>query len=257
MPTWDPDQYAQFALERARPCRDLIAAITVASPQRIADLGCGPGNSAAMLAERWPAAEIVGIDSSAEMLESARKSNSSAKFEQAEIAEWVSQTGEWNIIFSNAALQWVGNHAVLFPQLMQRVSGQGALAVQMPGDTQAPAHAIARKMAASSRWQSALATDVRGWHVHPVDFYYDTLSPHVSRLDIWTTDYFHALPSVASITEWYRGSGLRPYLDALRTLSARHEFLAEYTERLRDAYPVRPDGRVLLPFKRLFIVAYR
>jgi trans-aconitate 2-methyltransferase len=257
MPTWDPAQYAQFAAERARPCRDLIAAIAIDSPRHIVDLGCGPGNSTAMLAQRWPAAQILGLDTSAEMLESARATEAQAQFDHIDITAWAAQSGEWNVVFSNAALQWVPDHQALFSRLMQRIRQGGALAVQVPADMQAPAHVIARELARSTKWQTQFVTTPRGWHVHPPDFYYDALSSLATQVDLWTTDYFHAMPSVEGITEWYRGSGLRPYLDALGTLSARHEFLAEYTERLRDAYSVRADGRVLLPFKRLFVVAYR
>jgi trans-aconitate 2-methyltransferase len=257
MPSWDPTQYARFAAERARPCLDLIAAITVEPPRRIADLGCGPGNSTAMLAKRWPTAEILGLDTSAEMLEAARVTELGAKFEQTDISEWAAQRGEWDIVFSNAALQWVPQHDAVFSKLVQRVRQGGALAVQMPADMQAPAHVVAREMATSTEWRTQFAATPRGWHVHSADFYYDLLSPHAHRLDLWTTDYFHALPSVEEIAEWYRGSGLRPYLDALKTLTARSKFLAQYTDRLRDVYPARPDGRVLLPFKRIFVVAYR
>ncbi len=257
MPTWDPSQYAQFAAERARPCRDLITAMAVDSPKSIVDLGCGPGNSASLLAERWPSAPVVGIDSSREMLETARAGSTYAAFQQAEIAEWTTQPGEWDVVFSNAALQWVPDHETLFPKLMDRVSMHGALAVQMPADPLAPAHVVARTLAASDEWRAQFATEVQQWHAESANFYYDCLAPRAERVDLWTTDYFHALPSVEAITEWYRGSGLRPYLDALKTLSARNEFLAQYTEHLSDVYPTRPDGRVLLPFKRMFIIAYR
>lgn len=257
MPTWDPAQYAEFATGRARPCRDLIAAIAADSPKSIVDLGCGPGNSASMLAERWPTAAILGIDNSAEMLEAGRASNPHMRFQRADISEWTTQPGEWDVVFSNAALQWVPDHATILPQIMYRVGPHGALAVQMPADPSAPAHVIARTLAASDEWRAQFATEVQQWHVESADFYYDCLAPHAERVDLWTTDYFHALPSVESITEWYRGSGLRPYLDALKTLSARNEFLAQYTEQLRDVYPARADGRALLPFKRIFIIAYR
>lgn len=257
MPSWDPTQYAQFASERARPCRDLIAAIAIDSPHSIVDLGCGPGNSASMLAERWPASAILGVDSSLEMLEAARASDTRASFEHAEITNWATQPGESDIVFSNAALHWVPDHAMLFPKLADRVRPHGALAVQMPADPLAPAHVIARKLAASDEWRRQFATEIREWNVQSADFYYDALFPHARRIDLWTAEYFHALPSVEAITEWYSGSGLRPYLDALKTLSARTEFLAQYTDRLRDAYTLRRNGTVLLPFKRLFIVAYR
>ena len=261
LPTWDPSQYAQFASERARPCRDLITAIGIDSPRRIVDLGCGPANSTAMLAQRWPTAEILGIDSSPEMLETARLAGVHANFEPACIKDWArqssSQPSEWDIVFSNAALHWVPDHATLFPALMQRVKSNGALAVQMPSDLSAPAHTTARDLAETAGWREQFAAPIKVWHVHPPDFYYDTLAGCARHIDIWSTEYLHVLPSVESITEWYCGSGLRPYLDALRTLGARNEFLAQYTDRLRASYPVRADGRVLLPFRRLFIVAYR
>src|ERR1700719_114746 len=196
MPSWDPAQYAQFAVERAPPCRDLIAAIAVESPRRIAALGDGPGTSAAMLPDRWPAAQILGIDSSSEMLEAARAANQRASFEQREIEEWAEHSGQWNVVFSNAALQWVPHHESIFPQLMHRVSPGGALAVQMPADIHAPAHVVARELAASPEWSTRFAPSPAGWQAHSAGFYYDALSPHAKRLDIWKTDYFHALPSV-------------------------------------------------------------
>lgn len=210
-----------------------------------------------MLAQRWPAAEIFGIDSSEEMLETAKAVNAPGQFMRQDIKEWSTLPGESDLIFSNAALQWVPEHSTLIPRLMQRVSPMGALAFQMPSGSDAPAHIAARDLAASGSWQGKFAITVDTWQVGSAESYYDLLSPHATQVDIWTTEYLHALPSLDAIVEWYRGSSLRPYLDALRTLTDRNEFLAQYAVALRSHYPVRTSARVLLPFRRLFVIAYR
>lgn len=251
MPSWNPRQYLKFAEERARPCRDLVARVEVAAPRRIIDLGCGPGNSAEVLAARWPQAAITGLDSSAAMIDAARAASPQCDWRTGGIAEWAASDVErFDIVFSNAALQWVGDHAVVFPQLLSRLAEGGALAVQVPGNYHAAQHQLMRELAGRARVQ------VREWHTHDLDFYYDALAPHASRLDLWATEYLHVLPDVEAIVEWYKGTGMRPYLDALPGETERERFLAGYLEGLRQIYAPQPDGAVLFPFRRIFIVAY-
>jgi trans-aconitate 2-methyltransferase len=162
------------------------------------------------------------------------------------------------LIYSNAALQWVPDHATLYPELLSRVSAGGALAVQIPANIDAPAHRAMRELAASPAWREYFpAAGVREWHAHPAEFYYDLLARDASRVDIWKTEYLHVLSGVAAVVDWYRGTGLRPFLDPLPSDALRDRFQAEYLERIRPLYPERPDCRVLFPFLRLFMIAYR
>jgi trans-aconitate 2-methyltransferase len=253
MPTWDAKQYLRFNDERTRPCRELAA------PERVMDLGCGPGNSAAVLAERWPKSELTGLDSSPEMIAAARQANPNPRWRVGDIAAWADESGPASdVVFSNAALQWVDDHATLLPKLLARVAPGGALAVQMPGNFDAPAHCLMRELAASPAWRDHFPADgVHEWHVRDLPSYYDILAPVAAAVDFWQTEYQHIMADAAAIVEWYKGTGLRPFLEALANDRQRAGFTAQYLERLQRAYPARKDGRVLFPFRRLFLIAYR
>jgi trans-aconitate 2-methyltransferase len=257
MPTWDAGQYLQFNDQRTRPCRELAARIPLAAPRLMIDLGCGPGNSTAVLAERWPQAEIVGLDSSPKMIAAASAAEPGRQWRVGDISDWVDETPErFDVVFSNAALQWVDHHAAVFPKLLRRVAAGGALAVQMPGNFDAPAHCIMRELAESAEWRDRFPRGgVREWHVHALPFYYDVLAPASAMVDLWETEYLHIMPDAAAIVEWYRGTGLRPFLDALSSEDQREAFTEAYLERIRKAYPSRPDGRLIFPFRRLFMIA--
>ena len=259
MPTWDAKQYLRFHDQRTRPCRELAARISIGAPGRVIDLGCGPGNSTAVLAERWPKCALTGLDSSADMIAAARKSHPSIDWQIGDIAAWAEKnSGAYDIVFSNAALQWVDNHAALFPRLFRHVAAGGALAIQMPGNYDAPAHLIMREMALSPAWRGHFPADgIREWHVHDLAAYYDILAPIAAAVDFWETEYLHVMEDAAGIVEWYKGTGLRPFLDALAGDELKASFLAQYLERIRQAYPVRKDERVIFPFRRLFLIAYQ
>jgi len=254
MPTWDASQYLQFANERTRPCHDLIARVALPLPEHIVDLGCGPGNSTNALAIRWPDAKITGLDSSPAMIAAARESHPQHTWIAADIASWSPETAP-DLLFSNAALQWVPDHAAIFPRLAKQVAPGGAFATQVPANLGAPAHRLMRDLAASPAWRGHFTRTVREWFVHDPAFYYDTLAPHAKRIDLWTAEYFHVMPDVHAIVEWYKGTGLRPFLDLL-SAADQPRFLADYETLLKDAYPTHADGRVLFPFLRLFIIAY-
>jgi len=256
MPTWNAGQYLRFAGERTRPCRDLVAAISLDAPRRIIDLGCGPGNSTAVLAGRWPEADVVGLDSSDAMIAAARRDAPQRTFVAGDIAAWTSEA-PFDLIFSNAALHWVPDHARTYPRLFSHVAPGGALAAQVPYNGASPAHEAMRAVAARPAFQHRFSGGVREWHVHPASFYYDVLAPRAARLDIWETEYLQVMPDAAAIVEWYKGTGLRPFLDLLPDEAERAAYLAEYLEAIRAAYPPQPDGRVLFPFRRLFVVAYQ
>jgi trans-aconitate 2-methyltransferase len=239
MPEWDAAQYLKFQDERTRACRDLIARVRMdPAPETIVDLGCGPGNSTEVLAERFPGAGILGVDNSSEMIAAARQRHPDWNWTLEDIAAY---EGKASLIFSNAALHWVPDHETLLPRLLRQAQ---VLAVQMPAIKDAPAHQIAR----------GILPGVPEWHTHDPGFYYDVLAPHATRLDLWVTEYQHVLPDADAIVEWYKGTGLRPYLEALADREARESFLAQYRKEIHAAYKPRPDGKVILPFRRLFFV---
>jgi trans-aconitate 2-methyltransferase len=256
MPSWDSTEYLRFANERTQPAIDLAARVQLASPARVIDLGCGPGNSTAVVGRRWPEAALTGLDSSDAMLAAARKELPQWDWIQGDIATW-RPASPFDVIFSNAALQWVPDHRGAFPRLMECVAKGGTLAVQMPANLDAPPHRLVRELAATPPWQKHFARPPREWHVHPVEFYYDLLAPLAAKIELWMTDYVHVLDGIDGIVTWYRGTGLRPWLDALPDDATRDEFLGAYRARLVPYYSLRADGRVLFPFRRLFIVAYR
>jgi trans-aconitate 2-methyltransferase len=259
MPTWSAEQYLKFGDERTRPCRDLAARIAVPDARRIVDLGCGPGNSTEVLASRWPDAEIAGFDSSATMLETARKSHPEWQWIEGDIVAWASGSGpRYDVVFANASLQWIPDHAANFPRLLARVAPAGAFAAQLPGNHEGPIHQTMRHIAASTAWRKWFPSGrVREWHSSDLAHYYDMLAPHAARLDTWETTYLHIMSAAEDIVEWYKGSGLRPYLEAIGEESGRQRFVAEYLEAIRPLYPPRSDGKVLFPFRRIFMIAYR
>jgi trans-aconitate 2-methyltransferase len=249
MPTWHPTQYLKFSEERTRPCRDLAARIDLADPPRVIDLGCGPGNSTEVLVDRWPAAEITGLDSSPDMIAKARTAHPEWQWVTGEIAQWAEGGEVYDVVFSNAALQWVPDHASVFPKLLRRAA---ALAAQIPGNWDGPAHRAMREVAKGFTFQR----EVREWHSHAAAFYYDLLAPHAARLDLWETEYIHIIDGAEAIVEWYKGTGMRPFLEALPADAERDRFSGEYLDAIRAAYPPQPDGKVLFPFRRIFLVAY-
>jgi trans-aconitate 2-methyltransferase len=179
MPTWSASQYLKFSEERTRPCRDLAARVSVTPVHRIIDLGCGPGNSTEVLAGLWPEAEITGLDNSAEMIEDARRSHPAWRWIASDIASWAENGEEqFDVVFSNAAPQWVGDHDSIYPRLLSRVAPGGAFAMQIPGNFDGPAYRLMRETAASAAWQRHFPPGrVREWHVHDLNFYYDVLAP--------------------------------------------------------------------------------
>ena len=217
------------------------------------DLGCGPGNSTALLTERWPAAEVVGVDNATSMLAAARERRIAADWALADIAHWTPDQPA-DLLFSNAALQWLPDHQALLPRLLCQLRPGGVLAVQMPRNFQAPVHVLLREHAASGPWAERLEDVLLREPVASPAWYYDLLAPHTRTLDIWQAEYLQALEGEDPVLRWTEGTGMRPVLEALdKTEAAR--FKEGYAARLRDAYPTLPGGKTLFPFQRLFIVA--
>jgi trans-aconitate 2-methyltransferase len=256
MPTWNPAQYLKFNDERTQPCRDLVARIALENPRCIVDLGCGPGNSTAVLAQRWPEANVTGIDSSADMIRAAHEKFPQGNWQQGDAASWTAAQPV-DLVFSNAVLHWVADHAHLVPHLFAMVAPGGAIAFQVPCNMDAPAHRLMRDLATWTVWRPHFVEKVREWHAHEPPFYYDLLAPLAARVEIWRTEYIHIMESPAAIVEWYKGTGLRPFLDRLASPADQDRFLADYLGEIETAFPRRHDGRVLFPFLRQFVVAYR
>jgi len=252
--TWSPSVYLQFEDERTRPARDLLAHVPLTAARRVVDVGCGPANSTALLAARFPSAEIVGLDSSPAMLDEARKVLPSARFVEGDANSWIPDPGV-DLVFANAIYQWIPAHLELFPRIMSALSPGAALAVQMPDNIDEPTHRLMRVAAADPRWAARLAGAHRA-ALPPPSRYYDALRPVATRVDIWHTVYNHALEDADAIVDWVRGTGLRPFIDPLSP-DERQMFLSRYRALVADAYPPAVDGRVLLRFPRLFMVAVR
>jgi trans-aconitate 2-methyltransferase len=255
MPSWDPQQYARFADHRLRPGLDLLARVPDLPEGEIWDLGCGSGALAPFLVRRWPGRGLRGLDSSAEMLAAARQAVPEAAFEAGDIAAWRAPAPA-ALLYANAVLQWLPDHAALLPRLLAMLAPGGALAVQMPHNHDSPSHRAMHAAAADGPWAGRLG-NVRS--IAPVAepaAYHRILAGAGTAPDIWETEYLHVLKGPDPVVEWTRGTGLRPYLDRLEG-AEREGFLAAYAARVRSAYPPEPDGRTLFPFRRLFIVAQR
>jgi trans-aconitate 2-methyltransferase len=255
--TWSPQQYTKFEDDRTRPVRDLLAAVPGDNPARVIDLGCGPGNSTEILAERYPNAEIAGLDNSPDMVEAARNRMPGVRFEVADVASW-QPAGTYGVILSNAVLHWVPNHGGLLPRIAGCLDEGGSLAVQMPDNLEEPAHVLMRETAACGPWAAKLARAAEAQTARgTVDWYYGLLRPCCRRVDIWRTTYHHVLTGGAdAVVEWFKGSGLRPFLGPLDE-EERAAYLERYRAGVALAYRIQADGAVLLPFPRLFIVATR
>jgi trans-aconitate 2-methyltransferase len=252
---WDPAKYLEFAGPRLQPALDLLSRVPLHAPAAVYDLGCGAGNVTRFLAERWPSAAVTGVDGSPAMLARARAAVPTLTWQEADLGTWRPPRPA-DLLFSNAALHWLDDHAHLFPRLIEGLAPGGVLAVQMPRNHRAPSHTAMVTAAEAGSWRERLRPLIRAHPTGEPAFYYDAITPHVSHLDIWETEYLHVLEGENPVVEWTRGSALKPLLDGLEE-PERSRFEAEYASRVARAYPPRPDGRTLFPFRRLFIVATR
>lgn len=256
---WDPGQYLKFGGERLRPALDLLARVPVESPARVVDLGCGTGSITRILAARYPRAAVTGLDGSAEMLAKAAKEPTPGEmiaWEQADIATWTARH-KVDLVYSNAALQWLKGHETLFPHLVDQLAPDGVLAVQMPRNHGAPSHTLMEaEIARRPKLAERLKSKPRSYPPGEPGYYYDLLRPRCAAVDIWQTEYLHVLAGEDPVVEWTKGTALKPVLDALEP-DERDDFLAEYKSACRNAYKPRPDGKTLFPFRRIFIVAVR
>ena len=256
MSPWNPEAYLKYKDERTQPSYDLVARIDLHAPGEMVDIGCGPGNSTQVLCERWPAAHRLGVDSSPDMIARARQTYPLAAWQVADAATWEPEH-TFDLVFSNATLQWIPAHTALFPRLFGWVKPQGALAVQVPANDDSPLHLAVQAVAQRAEWQAFTEGCHALFTYHPPSFYYDLLAPLSARLVLWQTTYYHVLPNHQGLIDWYASTGLRPYLERLPGETERQAFQAQILEICRERYPLQQDQRVLFPFRRLFFVAYK
>ena len=250
MSDWNPTLYLQFGAERSRPAAELLARVQLNDVVSAIDLGCGPGNSTELLHFRWPNANITGIDSSPSMLEEARKRLPTCHFIEEDIRHFQPETPP-DVIYANASLQWISGHDTLLPYLVSLLKNKGFLAVQMPYNWDEPSHVLMREVAQEQGHPN------RGRDPLPsVHAYYDILSHAGCEADIWRTTYYHKMDSHQAIINWVSATGLRPWIQDLDE-QKKQLYLARYHQRLQECYPKQADGKILLAFPRLFMVAQR
>jgi trans-aconitate 2-methyltransferase len=255
MTSWDPAKYLRFGDERTRPSHDLVARIRIDAPRTVIDLGCGPGNSTQVLRQRWPDARVTGLDNSPHMIAAARTAHPDQEWLLGDMQLWESGDA-YDVVFSNAALQWARDQAALVQRWFRQVTPGGALAFQMPSGRYAPVRQLMERVAGDPAWTSRMDAARRALTMEEPHVYYDALATIARSIDMWETEYYHVLESPAAIVDWMSGTGLRPFLDALATPDERVRFTTQLTGLVEEAYSRRADGRVLFPFRRLFLIAY-
>ncbi len=253
--TWDAERYMRFGAQRTRPAAELAARIGVSAPRSIVDLGCGPGNSTAVLRARWPEARIVGVDSSEEMIAKARADDPKGEWVQGDVTTF-EDDAPYDVVFSNAVLHWLPDHASLVVRLFTLVAGGGALAFQIPCGRDAPFREHIREVASDPRWRDRTRSALTAITIEDPSLYYDALAADAFSVDIWTTEYEQIMENSDAIVDWITSTSLRPFLEVLDA-DERADFTAELRARMAASYPTRTDGRVLFPFRRLFVVATR
>ncbi|MBF9194663.1 trans-aconitate 2-methyltransferase [Microvirga terrestris] len=256
MADWNAGQYLKFEDERTRPAIDLIRRVPPAGIRSAVDIGCGPGNSTELITNRYPEARVIGLDNSPDMLAKARVRLPEVKFQEADIATWKPDQ-RYDLIFANAVLQWLPDHKRLLARLASSLESGGCLAVQMPYNLQEPSHRLMRKVAQEGPWAEKLkAASVSREKIGSFEDYYSWLLEAGCSADLWQTTYVHPLADAEAIVEWLKGTGLRPYLDPLSP-EEQSGFVDQYHAQIEKAYPVQQDGKVLLRFPRLFMVALK
>jgi trans-aconitate 2-methyltransferase len=238
---WNPQQYLKFSGHRLRPAVDLLMRIPDFPVRSVADLGAGAGNVTKLIKERWPDAAVVGVEGSVEMVAAGKKAAPEVEWLHQDLGSW-HPAHKYDLIYSNAALHWLPDHASLFPSLMEKVEPGGILAVQMPRNFGAPSHLLIAETALNGPWRSQLE--------HLVT------PPQSENIDIWETEYLQVLEGENPVKEWTKGTWLTRYLDVLQGQD-KAAFEAAYGERVAKAYPRNSAGQTLFPFRRLFIVAQR
>lgn len=253
MSDWNSNQYMKFKSERTQPSKDLIARINATKPERILDLGCGPGNSTFALKSTFAESEILGVDASDDMLKKARAEHSDIEFKKCFLPQGLDDIdGKFDLIFSNACIHWIPKQKELLAKCDEKLNGGGMLAVQIPFIQNAPFYKILYKLV-EEKWQKL--SSIKNFHNLMPEEYYDLLTELGFEFDIWQTTYYHTVLSHEGIIDWYKGSGLRPYLDALKSDEERESFISDLLSIIKEKYPVQSNGNIILKMPRVFFVA--
>jgi trans-aconitate 2-methyltransferase len=253
---WNPDLYLKYRNERTQPSIDLISKINISfQPKSILDVGCGPGNSSPALLQRWPNAKLTGIDNSVNMIEKAKTSYPDNIWIVADASKYTSNT-KYNIVFSNATIQWIPNHEKLFKKLFNLINNGGVLAIQVPRFNEMPLSKAIQKVAGKAKWKEPTKGCAELFTYRDYKYYYDLISKDYKSVEFWQTDYIHILESQYAIIEWIRSTAIRPYLDCLKD-AEKPVFENELLAEIKDDYPVQRNGKVLFPFRRLFMIGYK
>jgi trans-aconitate 2-methyltransferase len=251
---WNPELYLQFNKERTQPSIDLVSRINHKNPHKIIDIGCGPGNSTQILFQRWPESDITGADNSPAMIQKAKTDYPDQK--------WILFDGgkdelneKFDIVFSNATIQWIAEHEKLLAKFSQLLNDQGVLAVQLPLFFDMDVGKAIKRIASEQQWNSATRGVEELFTIHTASFYFDQLSKHFSEIELWKTQYIHIMESHKAIFEMLRSTAIKPYLDRLPDQNDKLEFGKQVLSSIEVDYPVQKNGKVLFPFKRLFFIA--
>ncbi len=256
MSSWNPELYLQFKMERTRPSIDLVSRIKIDAPEMLIDIGCGPGNSTQVLRGRWPFADTIGIDKSEEMIKKAREDFPDQKWAIKDATSLKADT-RFDVVFSNAAIQWMPDHEVLIPNLFELVNDKGALAIQVPANNESPLHRAVLTIAAEKKWLAYTSGREKLLNYRSAEYYYTILQSIASDIELWETVYYHLMRSHQELVEWYKGTGMRPFLDSLPNADQRDAFEKEVLEKCKNDYKVQKNGKILYPFRRLFFIAYK
>ena len=251
---WSAEQYSKFKYERTLPAVDLANSIDCKNVKSVLDIGCGIGNSTAVLAQKFPNAKIIGVDNSDDMLASARRNNPDIEFLKLDVEKDIDNLeNQYDVVFSNACIQWIPNHRKLLRSLFGLSGSGGVLAIQIPQQSKHPVHGIIRFLCEQDKWRNKIVNK-REYNNLTENEYFDVLAELSDNFRIWETTYFFSMPSYQSIVEWYKGTGLRPCLEQLSKDDAA-EFLNDFSENIKKLYPVQKSGKIIFKFPRLFFTA--
>ncbi len=255
MSDWNSNQYMKFAKERTQPSKDLISRLDEINPKRVLDLGCGPGNSTIALKNRFKDAEIIGVDASENMLEKAKSEHPQIRFEKCFLPNGLNDIdGKFDLIFSNACIHWIPEQRELLSECAKKLNENGTLAVQIPFIQDAPFYKILYKLV-DEKWTKL--NKIKNFHNLMPEEYYDLLGELGFDFDIWQTTYYHTVSSHMGVIEWYKGSGLRPYLDSLESEVEKKEFISDLLGIIKNTYPTQKNGNIILKMPRVFFTAHK
>jgi trans-aconitate 2-methyltransferase len=253
---WNPQLYLKYKDERTQPSIDLVSKIKIENPKSIIDIGCGPGNSSQALVKKWPQSKVTGMDNSPAMIEQAKKDYPDQTWLLRDAVN-LDLERKYDLVFSNAVIQWIPNHNKVIPSLFSIVNKNGALAVQVPDFKTMPVNVAIEKVAASSKWSSYTDGCEELLTCHNADYYYIILSSLNAHFEMWETIYFHELESHEALIEWFRSTAMKPYLNKLPREDKKIAFENDVLEECKKSYPVQFNKKIILPFSRLFFVVYK